>query len=168
MNSARRGAQKQKSAIKGAFKSLKEFDVQQREKLENILGNVLPEESWTQATLTITLSGLGARQCQDQYKAALYVGSALSSEDLVSKITGESPKNCQVFHDLYFIIAKLDIANDSQKTIKHSLDNEKFHGLKENLACARIRPISPIVCSTCWSLGVCSPNSSSWASYSTK
>ena len=70
---------------------LKKFDAQQRKKLENILGTVLPEESWAQATLPITLSGLGVRQCQDQYKAS-YVGSVLSSEDLVSKITGESPK----------------------------------------------------------------------------
>ena len=92
------------------IKSLKEFDAQQREKLENILGTVLPEESWTQATLPITLSGLGVRQCQDQYKAS-YVGSVLSSEDLVSKITGEGPKNCQVFQDLYSSIAKLDISN---------------------------------------------------------
>ena len=118
------------------IKSLKEFDAQQREKLENILGTVLPEESWTQATLPITLSGLGVRQCQDQYKAS-YVGSVLSSEDLVSKITGESPKNCQVFQDLYSSIAQLDISNLSQKTIQHSLDNEKFHVLKENLACER-------------------------------
>ena len=76
------------------IKSLKEFDAQQREK--NILGTVLPEESWTQATLPKTLSGLGVRQCQDQYKAS-YVGSVFSSEDLVSKITGENPKNCHVF-----------------------------------------------------------------------
>ena len=33
------------------IKSLREFDAQQREKLENILGTDLPEESWTQATL---------------------------------------------------------------------------------------------------------------------
>ena len=120
-----------------AFKSLKEFDAQQREKLENILETVLPEESWTQATLSITLSGLGVRQCQDQFKAS-YVSSVLTSEDL-SKINGESPKNCQVLQDLYSIIAQLDISNLSQKTIQHALDNEKFHGLKENqnLACER-------------------------------
>ena len=70
-------------------KSLKVFDTQQREKLENVFGTVLSEESWSQATLHITLSGLGVRQCQDQYKAS-YVGSVLSSEDLVSKLTGES------------------------------------------------------------------------------
>ena len=118
------------------IKSLKEFDAQQREKLENILGTVLPEESWTQATLPLTLSGLGVRQCQDQYKAS-YVGYVLSSEDLVSKITGESPKNCQVFQDLHSSLAQLDISNLSQKAIPHALDNEKFHGLKENLACER-------------------------------
>ena len=118
------------------IKSLKEFDAQQQEKLENILGTVLPEESRTQATLLITLSELGVRQCQDQYKAS-YFGSVLSSEDLVSKITSESPKNCQVFRDLYSSIAQLDISNLSQKTIQHALDNEKFHGLKENLACER-------------------------------
>ena len=73
------------------IKSLKKFDTQQRGKLEKILGTVLPEESWAQATLPITLSGLGVRQCQDLYKAS-YVGSVLSSEDLASKITGESPK----------------------------------------------------------------------------
>ena len=78
------------------IKSLKEFDAVQREKFENTIGNVLPEESWTQATLPITFSGLVVCQCQDQYKAS-YVDSVLSSEDLVSKITGESPKNCQVF-----------------------------------------------------------------------
>ena len=107
------------------IKSLKVFDAQQREKLENILGTDLPEESWTQATLPITLSGLGVRQFQDQYKAS-YVGSVLSSEDLVSKITGESPKNCQVFQDLYSSIAQLDISNPSQKTIQHSLIMKNF------------------------------------------
>ena len=97
---------------------------------------VLPEESWSQTTLPITLSGLGVRQSQDQYKAS-YVSSVLSSEDLVLKITSESPKNCQVFQDLYSSIAQLDISNLSQKTIQHALDNEKFHDLKENLACER-------------------------------
>ena len=77
---------------------------------------------------------MGVRQCQDQYRAS-YVGSVLSSEDLFSKITGESPKNCQVFQDLYSSIAQLDNSNLSQKTIQHALDN--FHGLKENLACER-------------------------------
>ena len=76
------------------------------------------------------------RQCQDKYKAS-YVGSVLSSEDLVSKKTGESPKNCLVFQDLYSSIAQLDISNLSQKTIQHVLDNEKFHDLKENLTCER-------------------------------
>ena len=97
------------------IKPLKKFDAQQRKKLAtalpdlvNILATILPEESWTQATLPITLSGLGVRQCQDQYKAS-YVGSVLSSEDIVSKITGESPKNCQVFQDLFSSIAQLDI-----------------------------------------------------------
>ena len=104
------------------IKSLNKVDAQQREKLENILGTALPEESWTQATLPITLSGLGVRQCQDHYKAS-YVGSVLSSEDLVSKITGESPKNCQFIQDLYSSIAQLDISNPSQKTIQHALDN---------------------------------------------
>ena len=103
------------------IKSLIEFNAQQREELENILGTILPEEFWTQATLPITLSGLGVHQCQEQYKAS-YVGSVLSSEDLVSKITGESPKNCQVFQDLYSSIAKLDISNLSQKKIQHDLD----------------------------------------------
>ena len=79
---------------------------------------------------------MGVRQCQDQYKAS-YVGFVLSSEDLVSKITGESPKNCQVFQDLYSSRAQLNISNLSRKTIQHALDNEKFHGLKENLACER-------------------------------
>ena len=36
------------------IKSLKEFNAQQRKKLENITGTVLPEESWFQATLPIT------------------------------------------------------------------------------------------------------------------
>ena len=83
------------------IKSLKEFDAQQRGKLENIFGTVLPEESWTQATLPITLSGLGVRQCQDQYKAS-YVGSVLSAEDLVSKITGKSPKKLPSFRGSLF------------------------------------------------------------------
>ena len=83
----------------------------------NILGTVLPEESWIQATLPITLSGLGVRQCKDQYKAS-YVGSVLSSEDLVSKINGES-LNCQVFQDLYSSIAQPDISNLSQKFACH-------------------------------------------------
>ena len=117
-------------------KFLKEFDVQQRKKLENILGTVLPEDSWTQATLPLTLSGFGVCQCQDLYKAS-YVCSVLSSEDLVSEITGESPKNCQVFQDLYSSIAPLDISNFSQKTIQHALGKENFHGLIENLACER-------------------------------
>ena len=118
------------------IKSLKVFDVQQRTKIENILGTVLPEDSWTQATLPITLSGFGACQCQDLYKAS-YVGSVLSSEDLVSEITGESPKNCQVFQDLYSSIAQLDISNCSQKTIQRALGNENFQVLIENLACER-------------------------------
>ena len=118
------------------IKSLKEFDAQQREKLENILGTVLPEESWAQATLPITFSGLDVRQCQDQYKTS-YVGSVLSSEDLVWKITGESPKHCQVFQDLHSSIAQVDILNLSQKLIQHAFDNEKFYGLKENLACEK-------------------------------
>ena len=79
---------------------------------------------------------MGVRQCQDQYKAS-YVGSVLSSEDLAPKITGGSPKNCHVFQYLYSSIAQLDISNLSQKTIQHAFDNEKFHGLKENLACER-------------------------------
>ena len=44
------------------IKSLNEIDAQRREKLENVLGTVLPEESWNQATLPITHSGLGVRQ----------------------------------------------------------------------------------------------------------
>ena len=115
------------------IKSLKEFDAQQRKKLENILGTVLPEENWTQATLPVTLLGLGVRQCQDQYKASC-VGSVLLSQNLVSKITGESPKNCQFFQDLYSSVAQLDISNLSQKTVQHALENKKFHGLKDNLA----------------------------------
>ena len=90
--------------------SLKEFDAQQVQKLENIIGTVLPGECWTQAALPITLSSLGVRQCQDQYKAS-YVGSVLSSEDLVSKITGESPKNWQILQHLYSSIAQMDISN---------------------------------------------------------
>ena len=42
-----------------------------------------------------------------------------------------------VFQDLYSSIAPPDISNLSQKAIQHALDNEKFHGLKENLACER-------------------------------
>ena len=83
------------------IKSLKEFDAQQRKKLENILGTVFPEKSWTQATLPITLSGLGVRQCQDHYKAS-YVGSVFSSEGLVSKISCESPKKLPRFSGSLF------------------------------------------------------------------
>ena len=124
------------NAYKSSIKSLKDFDAQQREKLENIIGTLLPEESMTQATLPKTLSGLGVRQCQDQYQAS-YVGSVLSSENLVSKTTGESPKNCKVFKDLYSGIAQWDILNLSQKTIQHALENEKFYRLKDNLAVER-------------------------------
>ena len=56
---------------------------------------------------------------------------------LFQKKTGENPKNCQVFQDLYSSIAQLDISHLSQKTIQHALDNEKFHDLKENLDCER-------------------------------
>ena len=111
------------------IKSLKEFNAQQREKLENILGTVSPEESWTQATLPINLSGLGVRQCQGQYKAS-YVCSVLSSEDLVSKITGENPKTCHVLQDLHSSIAQLDISNLLQKTNSMLLTMKNFMVLK--------------------------------------
>ena len=54
-------------------KSLKAFDVQQLKSFENILRTFLPEEFSTQATLPITLSGLGVHQCEDKYKTT-YVG----------------------------------------------------------------------------------------------
>ena len=90
------------------IQSLKEFDALHCENLENILGTVLQEESWTQATLFINLSGLDFRQCQDQYKAS-YVGSVVSSEELASKITGQSPKNCNVFQEIFTNLLPLNI-----------------------------------------------------------
>ena len=92
-----------KTPTSSVIKSLKDFDAQQREKLENILGTVLPEQTLTQATPPITLSGLGVRLCQDQYKAS-YVGSVLSSEELVSKITGENPKKTAKFLRIFIPI----------------------------------------------------------------
>ena len=52
------------------------------------------------------------------------------------KKNDESPKNFH-FQDFYSSIAQLDISNCSQKTIRHVLDNEQFHGDKKNLACER-------------------------------
>ena len=59
---------------------------------------LLPEETWTQATLPITLSGLGVRQFQDQYKAS-YVGFVLSSEDLVSKKVVKTQQFSKLFRN---------------------------------------------------------------------
>ena len=56
------------NALNDVIKPLKQFDVQQREKLENILGAVLPDESWTQATLPITFSGMGVFDVEDTIK----------------------------------------------------------------------------------------------------
>ena len=100
-------------------------------KFENIIGTVRQEESWTQATLPINHSGLGVRQCQDQYKAS-YVGSVVSSEELVSKITGQSPKNCNVFQETYTSLFPLNIQKLFAKSIQEAMDNDKFQGLKDN------------------------------------
>ena len=61
------------------IKSLKEFDAQKHENLENILGGS-STRILNKSTLPIILSVLGVLQRQDKYKEA-YVGCVLSSED---------------------------------------------------------------------------------------
>ena len=114
------------------IKSLNECDDQQREKPENTLGTVLPEESWTQATVPKTLSGLVVRQCQDQYKAS-YVGSVLSSEDFFQKQAVKTQKPAKFIGSLFQYITSGHFKL-FPKTIQQALDNEKFHGLEKNLA----------------------------------
>ena len=90
-----------------SYQFLNELYSLQRDKLENICGIVLREEMWTPKDNPIRI---GCLPMTRPFKAS-YVGSELSPEDLVSIITGENPKNCDVFQKRYSSIAQLDIPN---------------------------------------------------------
>ena len=77
---------------------LKSFDDGQREVLDQIIGSIIDDDAWQQSSLPISLSGLGVRQSQEQYKSA-FVGSILASDELVNKITSRRPSESDTFKE---------------------------------------------------------------------
>ena len=75
---------------------LKSFDDGQGEVLDQIVGSIIDDDAWKQSSLPISLSGLGVRQSQEQYRSA-FVGSILASDELVNKITSRRPSESDTF-----------------------------------------------------------------------
>ncbi|XP_075259889.1 uncharacterized protein LOC142351636 [Convolutriloba macropyga] len=115
---------------------LKSFDDGQREVLDQIIGSIIDDDAWQQSSLPISLSGLGVRQSQEQYKSA-FVGSILASDELVNKITSRRPSESDTFKELQQSLEQFNILSHTQKKIQEALDKEKLADLIRNQSSTR-------------------------------
>ena len=77
---------------------LRRFDGVTRNSLNDLLGTVLDNKSWYQATLPVSSAGLGLRNASDHYIAA-YIASITGSLDLILQLThGEAGLRSETGH----------------------------------------------------------------------
>ena len=115
---------------------LKSFDDGQREVLDQIIGTIIDDDAWQQSSLPISLSGLGVRQSQEQYKSA-FVGSILASDELVNKRTSRRPSESDTFKELQQSLEQFNLLSHTQKKIQEALDKEKLADLIRNQSSTR-------------------------------
>ena len=107
-----------------------------KEKLDQIIGSIIDDDAWQQSSLPISLSGLGVRQSQEQYRSA-FVGSILASDELVSKITSRRPSESDTFKELQQSLEQFNLLSHTQKKIQEALDKEKLADLIRNQSSTR-------------------------------
>ena len=107
---------------------LKSFDDGQREVLDQNVGSIIDDDAWKQSSLPIGLSRVGVRQSQEQNKSA-FVGSILTSDELVNKITSKRPSESDTFKELHQSLEPFNLLSHKQKKIQEALDKKKLAAL---------------------------------------
>ena len=103
---------------------MKSSNDSQREVLDQIVGSIIDDDAWKQSSLPISLSGLGERQSQEQYRSE-FVGSILASDELLNKITSKRPSESDTFKELHQSLEQFNILSHTQKKIQEAPDKEK-------------------------------------------
>lgn len=142
------------SSLKGPYDR---FDVMQHLALEEILGCSLTPSAWRQASLPVSLGGLGLRSASSHASAA-FLSSIIGSEQIVDEILGNFPFRNSVDAPLAIfrtaagslppaVIANLsDPSGDfSQKRLSHLVDSnvqstliQEFQSNQDHRAVARL------------------------------
>ena len=113
---------------------LKSFDEGQREKLDQIVGSISGDGAWKQSSLPISLSGLGIRQSQDQYKGA-FGGSITASEELLNEI--DVPQKVTLLKELHMSLEPFNLFSHTRRKIHEAVDKDKSAALIRNQTSAR-------------------------------
>ena len=115
---------------------LKSYDDGQREVLNQIIGSIIDDDAWKQSSLPISLSCLGVRQSQEQYKS-VFVGSILASDELVNKTASRRPSESDTFKQLHQSLEPFNLLSHTRKKIQEALDKEKPAALVGNQTSTR-------------------------------
>ena len=117
------------------------FDCGLHQSLESIIHSSLVDTSMLQASLPISLGGLGLRRASSSAPAA-YIGSLNSSKDLVLHLLrGDrdignddvSVSNSSLREELQSLYPNVDIKLASQKSLQYAIDTESLDNLKASV-----------------------------------
>jgi hypothetical protein len=155
------------SSIKSSFTR---FDAMRRMALEDILGASLNEISWTQASLPVSLGGMGLRSAAS-HSVAAFLSSIAQTEALVNSILHNFPERLSIdipltiFREAAGILnLTTEPQNCSQKSLSLMLDTRTQKSLIDN---ATDLPFfcQAEVChsSTLWLIVECRPIPKPWS-----
>ena len=91
----------------------------------------MSNESWHQACLPISKTGIGTRRASDRIKAA-YIGSISQSATLVELIAGQCPTADHTFTKMIDEINGLSILQPTQSKLQEFHDKVALNKLNEN------------------------------------
>ena len=100
------------------------------------LGSFIGDDAWNQSSLPINLSRLGVRHSQEHYKRA-FVGSIITSTELVNKITCRRLSKSDTFNKLQQCVERFNLFLHTQKKIQEALDKHKLAALIRNQTSTR-------------------------------
>ena len=98
----------------------------------------MPNESWHQASFSISKFGIGIRLTSDQIKEVC-ISSILLSATLVELVTGRSPTTDHTFNKKIDEINGLSISQRIQSKIQEVLDEVALSNLIENQTSKRVK-----------------------------
>ena len=126
---------------------LRDFDFTTREAISRILGGAISDSSWQQATLPISMGGLGLRAAEDHAAAAFSI-SSLSSRPLLRSLLGQDEEAgltalpAPILHQLTTktgaeeMVSSEELQNLSQKMLSAKIDLNNQRLLRESLLAA--------------------------------
>ena len=93
---------------------LKRFETGQVKVLDQFVGPIIGDDARKLYFSPISLSGLGVKQSQEQFKGA-FVSSNIASDELVNKITSRHPSESDTFEEVHHNLEPLNLLSQTQR-----------------------------------------------------